>query len=100
MKIFYSLLLIICLTTGVNAQTNVFVSNPVAEQIMLGNYNPANYQASTVITNHAVISQGLQNDVSPDSLKAIIAKLVTFENRNTGSDTTSNVYGIGATRRW
>jgi Zn-dependent M28 family amino/carboxypeptidase len=38
--------------------------------------------------------------VSPDALKATIAKLVSFGTRHTMSDTTSPTRGIGAARRW
>ena len=38
--------------------------------------------------------------VSRDSLKATIAKLVSFGTRHTMSETTSPTHGIGAARRW
>jgi Zn-dependent M28 family amino/carboxypeptidase len=38
--------------------------------------------------------------VSPDALKATIAKLVSFGTRHTMSDTTAPTRGIGAARRW
>lgn len=82
------------------AQTNILTTDPLAEQILLGNYDPANYAASTVVTAPAVISAGLNTRVSPDSLKSYILKMSTFKNRNTYSDTLSPVIGIGAARRW
>src|SRR5438132_577354 len=82
------------------AQTNIISTNPVAEQIMLGNYNPDNYKATTVINNHAAITQGINNEISPDTLKKNLEVLATFNNRNTISDTVSNIKGIGAARRW
>jgi len=81
-------------------QTNIISTNPVAEDVMLGNYSPATYAASTVIDNHDDIIQGINNNVNPDSLKSYIIKLATFGNRNTGSDTVSSTFGIGAARRW
>ena len=39
-------------------------------------------------------------DVSPDELRATIAKLVGFGTRHTLSDTASDTRGIGAARRW
>lgn len=82
------------------AQTNILTTNPVAEQILLGNYNPADYAASTVVTDPATIANGLNNGVSPDSLKSYILKLGTFKTRNSDSDTLSPFTGIGAARRW
>lgn len=45
------------------------------------------------------ISQIMQ-EVSTDSIKANIKKLVSFKTRHTMSDTTSDSTGIGAARRW
>lgn len=82
------------------AQSNIQTTNPVAEQILLGNYNPADYAASTVITDPTVISPGIHLRVSPDSLKIYLVQLSVFGTRNTGSDTVSATTGIGAARRW
>lgn len=82
------------------AQTNILTTNPLAEQILLGNFNPADYAASTVVTDPATISAGLNTRISPDSLKSYILKMGTFKTRNTDSDTLSPVTGIGAARRW
>lgn len=86
--------------SNVIAQTNIICTDSVAEQILLGNYNPANYASSTPVTNPDSISQQIIASVSPDSLKGYIVSLGTFYNRNTGSDTVSTVTGIGAARRW
>ena len=75
-------------------------SNPIAEQILLGNYSPGDFQASNVITDHDSIIQGIQKNVDPESLKELIVKLATFKNRNSGSDTNSATTGIGAARKW
>jgi hypothetical protein len=82
------------------AQTNILTTNPTAGQILQGNYTPSNYAATNVITNHDSIIQGINERVSADSLKAYIIHLATFQNRNTGSDTTSLITGIGAARKW
>lgn len=82
------------------AQSNIISTNIVAEQIMLGNYNPQVYQASTVLNHPDTISQGILAAVSPDSLKAYMIQLAAFGNRNSGSDTVSAAFGIGAARRW
>lgn len=94
------LLCICCFTDFSNAQTNILSTNTAAEQIMLGNYDPATYQATTVLNHPDTISKGILARVSPDSLHAYLNMLRTFQNRNSGSDTVSNTKGIGAARRW
>ncbi len=81
-------------------QTNILTTNPVAEQILLGNYDPADYAASVVVTAPDVIATELNTRISADSLKSYILKLSTFGTRNTGADTLSPVTGMGAARRW
>ncbi|MDQ3111277.1 MAG: M28 family peptidase, partial [Bacteroidota bacterium] len=93
-------LLSLVISTPFFAQTNIISTNPVAEQVMLGNYNPALYQATTILNHPDSISRGILAAVSPDSLKAYITTLAAFGNRNTGSDTVSSTFGIGAARRW
>jgi hypothetical protein len=79
---------------------NILSTNPTAEQILLGLYNPATYTATQIINFPDSISQGILTNVNPDSLKATILKMAGFHNRNTGSDTVSNTHGYGAARRW
>lgn len=71
-----------------------------ATQVFFSQYNPATYAQQQPITNPAVIFQGIQSQISPDSLKSYLEKLDDFETRNSGSDTTSLTYGIGAARNW
>lgn len=80
--------------------TNILSTNPVAEQVMLGNYNPATYAQSSPITHPDSISRKIHLWINPDSLKSSIIKLSTFRNRNTGADTVNNTTGLGAARRW
>lgn len=82
------------------SQTNIISTNVSAEQVMLGNYNPATYQATTILNHPNIISQGIHAEVSSDSLKKYIIALAAFGNRNSGSDTISSTFGIGAARRW
>ena len=82
------------------AQTNIISTNSTAEQVMLGNYIPSNYAATVVIDDHDAIIQGINAEVNSDSLKSLIMQLATFQNRNTGADTTSLITGIGAARKW
>lgn len=99
-KLFFPALLSISIFSFAQTPTNMLSTNPTAEQIMLGNYNPNIYKPTTVINMHDAIANGLRNDISTDSLKSYLEKLGTFYNRNTYSDTVSNTIGIGAARRW
>lgn len=80
--------------------TNILSTNPLAEQIMLGNYNPSDYLSPFVVNHPNMISQGILNEVNADTLKKYIIKIASFKNRNSGSDTISNTEGFGAARRW
>lgn len=82
------------------AQTNSLFTSSVAEQVVKGNYDPVLYSSANAITNHEQIITFIQNNINPDSLQSTIFKLATFQNRNTASDTTSTIFGIGAARRW
>ena len=88
------------MTFSAVSQTNIISTNSIAEDIMLGNYDPATYLATTIISHPTAVSQGIMNEVSPDSLHAYLNVLRSFGNRNTGSDTVSGTRGIGAARRW
>ncbi|MFN0037370.1 MAG: M28 family peptidase [Saprospiraceae bacterium] len=84
-----------------SAQTNILVTTPLAEQILLGNYNPADYApAAAAPFFPAELAAELEASISPDSLKAYIIRLSEFRTRNSGSDTASATEGIGAARRW
>src|SRR5580704_13586883 len=85
---------------GAFAQSNESVTSTVVNNILLGNYTPSTYQATTVITDPNTISAGLLQNISADTLKADLFALNDFQNRNTFSDTTSATTGIGAARRW
>jgi hypothetical protein len=81
-------------------QTNMQSSNSLAEQIMLGNFDPTDYIPPFPVTSPTFIYQNLADNISPDTLKSYILKLATFKNRNTGSDTISATEGFGAAREW
>ncbi len=81
-------------------QTNITLSNPEAEHILFGNYNPANYTPAVIINHPDSILNGIINRVSKDSLIGYLSKIDSYYNRNTGSDTISETRGIGAVRRW
>lgn len=81
-------------------QTNMKTGKTITTQIFKGEYDPADYAASTVIDLPRIIAEGINAEVNTDSMLAYLEILQTFENRNTGSDTLSNTRGIGAARRW
>jgi len=55
--------------------------------------------AQKIINRDAQIA-GMVNEVSPDSLKSYISKMVSFGTRHTLSSTTDKRQGIGAARDW
>lgn len=81
------------------SQTNILSTNPVAESIMLGQYNPTTYQPSATFTKSQIV-QGIWSNLSADSMLVNLQALASFHNRNSGSDTVSGITGIGAARRW
>ncbi|MCX6234621.1 MAG: M28 family peptidase [Bacteroidetes bacterium] len=97
---FLTLLLLFTFTTVSVAQTNITVSNSIADNILHGNYDPADYTPSTILNNPDSILHGIINDVSTYTLLAYLQKINSYYNRNSGSDTTSSTHGIGAVRRW
>ena len=56
-------------------------------------------QAQTIIQRDALI-EGMVKEVSADSLKSYITKMVSFGTRNTLTSTTDKNRGIGAARNW
>ncbi len=100
MNRFYVLLLLIP-NLQLAAQSNIFSTNALAEQILLGNYDPVDYYPATLTPMLPTeLAAQLQANISPDSLKATILRLAEFQTRNSGSDTLSSSTGIGAARRW
>lgn len=81
-------------------QTNVTLSNPEAANILAGSYNPALYTPSEIINEPDSVLHGIINGVSKDSLLSYLMHIDSFYQRNSGSDTISSNYGIGAVRRW
>ncbi len=105
MKNIYFFLLPIFLQIGISQKTaaqptNILVTNPMAEAVLKGNFNPADFASVSVIEKPADVISALQKNISPNELKRLILKLATFKTRNSGSDTISNLTGIGAARRW
>jgi hypothetical protein len=52
-------IIIFWVTLPLSAQTNLLVTNPDAEAVLLGNFDPANYVPAVVIDDPAAIAAGL-----------------------------------------
>lgn len=100
MKYLLSFLLLFFSSHCVFPQNNILVTNPEADAVLKGNYNPDDFSSGQIIADHKTIIGVINNFVSPDLLKQNIMRLTEFETRNTGSDTLSDTRGIGAARRW
>src|ERR1041384_6069975 len=100
MKRLAASILLLSLSVFSFSQTNMLSTNPEAEDIMLGNYSPADYTPTVILDQPGEIIQGILAGISSDSLKHYLEILSAFYNRNSGSDTLSAVKGIGASRRW
>lgn len=96
----FAIFLFVALGNISYSQTNMFISNPLAEEILLGNYQADQYVAKLVIDSKIEIMETISNDVSRENLLELLEFLDTFHNRNTGSDTLSLTTGIGACRTW
>jgi hypothetical protein len=99
MKILYTLLFIVSFQFSFS-QSNIITTNPLAEQVMQGMYDPVTYYPPAILNHPDTIVNGINQRVKPDSLMSYNAKLGSFYTRNSGSDTVSSTKGIGAARRW
>lgn len=100
MKRLYVLFIAASASSALFGQTNLLLTNPLMEELLKGDY-PADIYQPTVLINHPdEIFTDLADAVSPDSLYDYLTDLSSFDNRNTGSDTTSATFGMGAARRW
>jgi hypothetical protein len=88
------------LANTVFAQRQIEVSHAEIENVLKGTYDPNVYMPSLMINDRVTVIDGIVNEISTDSLSAYLETLVSFQNRNTGSDTVSTTRGIGAARRW
>ncbi|MCE2787515.1 MAG: M28 family peptidase [Bacteroidota bacterium] len=75
------------------------LTHPLAEQILLGNYNPALYTPSQTFSKQQLV-QSIWSNINTDSIFGYLKQLSSFYNRNTGADTLSETKGMGAARRW
>jgi hypothetical protein len=99
-KIFLLILSLPLMMLTSYSQSNIILSNPEAQQVLFGNYDPAGYTPSVIINVSDSILHGIVNGVSTDTLQKWLQKIDSYHNRNTSSDTVSQVRGIGAVRRW
>lgn len=93
-------LLLAAISTGAQTVDSVRWSNAEVPQLLLGTYAPAAYAATDPINDHGQILCALRTEVSADSLRAHLERLVSFGTRHTYSDTVSTTTGMGAARRW
>lgn len=91
---------LVLIANFLSAQDNIIITNPTADQVLKGNFNPADFQMSTVIDHPQTIIENIQNQVNTDSITRYLEMLSSFETRNSGSDTLSSTRGFGAARRW
>jgi hypothetical protein len=101
MKRFFFLLLLLFTRPFYGfSQTNILFTNPAAEQVITGNYDPQVYTPAMILNHPDSIIHGVLTTVNADSLLYNMIQLASLQNRNTGADTVSSVKGIGAARRW
>jgi hypothetical protein len=94
-------LLSLLFSTSLCAQTNIIVTNPIAESIMAGNYNPLNYNAGITTLSSSQIVDKLYEDISPDSLQNYVQTLAAFGTRNSYTiANNSTTKGLKATNNW
>jgi len=72
----------------------------VASDVLKGNFNPDDFEATIQIEDPYLISENLINEIKPNNLKEYLEKMSSFHTRNTVSDTVSTTRGIGAARNW
>lgn len=96
----YLWVLFLIFSIELNAQTNLVITNPLAEDILRGDFDPQDYVPAAPITSPQTIANGIESTVSPDSLQSYLEEMARFRTRHTSSDTTSMAEGMGAARRW
>lgn len=99
-RCFLSLSFVLAAFCSIRAQQDITVTDYEVERILGGDFEADDYLPSEVINHPEDIIDGILVEVSADSLKQYLIALSAFENRNTGSDTSSATFGMGAARRW
>jgi len=80
--------------------TDIRITNPEAERVLTGDFDPAEYAPATLVGHPEEVVDALVQTISADSLRTYLEVMSSFGSRNTGSDTLSAGFGIGAARRW
>lgn len=99
MKKLLRFLSFLLLFNTLNAQQNITLPARV-DSVLKGFYDPQQYVPSVRIEERTAVIEGIIDDISIDTLLKNLKKLESFHNRNTASDTVSDMRGIGAARRW
>ena len=87
-------------TSQLHCQTNMFLSNPVAGEILKGRYDPSAYKPLQAIRQPDSVRMGIIGGVDQKEQARLLDRLESFYNRNSGADTISQTKGIGACRSW
>jgi hypothetical protein len=66
-KIFLLILSLPLMMLTSYSQSNIILSNPEAQQVLFGNYDPAGYTPSVIINVSDSILHGIVNGVSTDT---------------------------------
>ncbi len=80
--------------------TNIVVTDPLMEQVLRGQFDPAQFASSSPITEHGPMLCEMRHALDADTLRATLEALEAFRTRHSYSDTVSATQGIGAARRW
>lgn len=83
----------------IQAQTNIVVTHALADKILKAQYNPADF-GTTLTSSKSKVLDAIVNLPRTDSMLSYLKQMEAFYTRNTGSDTMSEMRGIGAARRW
>ncbi|MBK6620522.1 MAG: hypothetical protein IPG32_06475 [Saprospirales bacterium] len=78
MKQLYLFLLLFSGAAGLNGQTNILLTNTEAENVLLGNFDPADYAPAFPVSDPTFIAQAIANNVSPDSVRSYLEQLASF----------------------
>ena len=99
-KIIFSVLLYCISVTLCDAQINIRFTNPLATEIVAGDYNTEDYLPTTVIDQPVAVIDQMMQETKAANLKDYLIEMQAFNSRNTGSDTLVTGSGIGAARDW
>lgn len=99
LTILISSLILLVSNSGIS-QTNMFIDNQLADDILHGDYKVEDFKPAGDIPDYQDLMSEVAKQVSPDNILSLLEYLDTFYNRNTGSDTLSLSTGIGACRSW